>query len=47
MVKNWVLSEVDDNWINGTLQIYSTKLYVPVVNLSINDNIKFLEKLKQ
>ena len=47
MVKNWVLSEVDDNLINGILQIYSTKLYVPVVNLFINDNIKFLEKLKQ
>ena len=24
-----------------------TKLYVPVVTLSINDNIKFLENLKQ
>ena len=47
MVKNWVLSEVDDNLINGILQIYSTKLYVPVVNLFINDNIKFLEKVKQ
>ena len=27
--------------------ITSTKLYVPVVTLSINDNIKFLEKIKQ
>ena len=25
----------------------STKLYVPVVALSINDNIKFLENIKQ
>ena len=27
--------------------ITSTKLYVPVVTVSINDNIKFLENLKQ
>ena len=27
--------------------ITSTKLYVPVVNFSINDNIKFLENIKQ
>ena len=27
--------------------ITSTKLYVPVVTLPINDNIKFLEKIKQ
>ena len=27
--------------------IISTKLYVPVVTLSINDNIKFLENMKQ
>ena len=27
--------------------IPSTKLYVPVVTLSINDNIKFLENIKQ
>ena len=25
----------------------STKLYVPVVTLSMNDNIKFLENIKQ
>ena len=24
-----------------------TKLYVPVVTLSVNDNIKFLENIKQ
>ena len=27
--------------------ITSTKLYAPVVTLSINDNIKFLENMKQ
>ena len=27
--------------------ITSTKLYVPVVTLSINDNIKFLKNIKQ
>ena len=27
--------------------ITSTKIYVPVVNLSINDNIKLLENAKQ
>ena len=27
--------------------ITSTKLYVPVVTLSINDNIKLLENIKQ
>ena len=30
-----------------TFQINSTKLYVPVFGLSINDNIKFLQNLKQ
>ena len=28
-------------------QINNAKLYVPVVTLSINDNIEFLEKIKQ
>ena len=28
-------------------QIHSTKIYVPVVTFSINDNIKFFENLKQ
>ena len=33
---------------NGaTFQINNAKLYVPVVTLSINDNIKFLENIKQ
>ena len=32
---------------NATFQINSTKLYAPVVTLSINNNIKFSENLKQ
>ena len=31
----------------ATFQINNAKLYVPVVSLSINDNIKFLENIKQ
>ena len=31
----------------ATFRINSTKLYVPEVTSSINDNINFLEKLKQ
>ena len=30
-----------------TFQINNAKLYIPVVNLIINDNIKFLENIKQ
>ena len=30
-----------------SFQINNAKLYVPVVTLSINDNIKFLENIKQ
>ena len=30
-----------------TFQINNVKLYVPVVTLSISDNIKFLENIKQ
>ena len=32
---------------SATFQINSAKLYVPVVILSINDNIKFLENIRQ
>ena len=32
---------------NALFQINSTKLYVPVVTLSKNDNIKFLENMGQ
>ena len=45
--KNCVLIEEDDNITGATFTITSTKLYVPVVTLSINDNIKFLENIKQ
>ena len=31
----------------ATLQINNAKIHVPVVTLSINDNIKFLENKKQ
>ena len=31
----------------ATFQINNAKPYVPVVTLSINDNIKFLENIKQ
>ena len=31
----------------ATFKINKTKLYVPVVTFSINDNIKFLENVKQ
>ena len=31
----------------ATFQINNAKIYVPVVTLSINDNIKFLENIKQ
>ena len=31
----------------ATFQTSNAKLYVPVVTLSINDNIKFLENIKQ
>ena len=31
----------------ATFQIYFAKLYVPVVTLSINDNINILENKKQ
>ena len=32
---------------SATFQINNAKRYVPVVSLSINDNIKFLENIKQ
>ena len=42
-----VLSEDDDSLNNATSQINSSKLYIPVVTLSIIDNITFSEILKQ
>ena len=32
---------------SATFQINNAKLYVPDITLSINDNIKFLENIKQ
>ena len=38
----------DETLTTGAIfQINNTKLYVPVVSLSINDNTKFLEHVKQ
>ena len=45
--KNCLLIEEDNNIIGVSFTITSIKLYVPVVTLSINDNIKFLENIKQ
>ena len=45
--KNYVLIEYRNNITGTTFQINNNKLYVPVVTLSINDNVKFLENVKQ
>ena len=45
--KDCVLIEQNDNITGVNFVITSTKLYVPVVTLSINDNIKFLENINQ
>ena len=45
--KDCVLSQHHDNITGTDFMITSTKVYVPVVALSINDNIKFLENVKQ
>ena len=45
--KDCVLIEEDDNITGVSFAITSTTLYVPVVTLSINDIIKFLENIKQ
>ena len=42
-----ILIEQNDNITGVNFVITSTKLYAPVVTLSSNDNIKFLEKIKQ
>ena len=44
---NPVRYQVTSQKARATLQISNTKLYVPVVTLSINDNIKFLQNIKQ
>ena len=45
--KDCVLIQHYNNIAGVNFVITSTKLYVPVVTLSINDNIKFLENIKQ
>ena len=46
--KVWGDNPVDAIQTTGaTFQINNDKLYVPVVTLSVNDNIKFLENIKQ
>ena len=42
-----VVYEVETSATGLEFQINSIKLYVPVVSLPINDNIKFLENAKQ
>ena len=45
--KDSVLIEHHNNITGPTFKINNAKLYFPVVTLSINDNIKFLENIKQ
>ena len=45
--KSCVLIEYHNNITGTTFQINNNKLYVPVVTLSINDNVKFLKNVKQ
>ena len=45
---NLLIAHVSERFTTGaTCQISSTRLYVPVVAFSINNNIKFLENIKQ
>ena len=45
--KDCVLIQHHNNITGVNFMITCTKLYVPVVTLSVNDNIKFLENIKQ
>ena len=45
--KDCVLIEQNNNITSVNLVITSTKLYVPIATLSINDNSKFLQNIKQ
>ena len=42
-----VVYEITTQTTGAIFQINNAKLYVPVVTLSINDNIKYLENIKQ
>ena len=46
-VGNPPVKQVATATTEATFQINNAKLYVPVVTLLINDNIKFLENIKQ
>ena len=45
--RNCLRLEDDENLANTTLQINSTKIYIPLLTLSVNVNIRFLQNLKQ
>ena len=45
--KDYVLREANKNMTGVNLMIPSNKLYVPMVTLSIKNNTRFLENLKQ
>ena len=45
--KDCVLSEHHNSIIGATFQITKAKLDVPIVSLSMNNNIKFLEIINQ
>ena len=45
--KDCILIQHHNNITGTNIMITSTKLYVPFVTMSINDNIKFLENIKQ
>ena len=47
MDKTLCIDRKNNNITGATFQINNAKLYVPVATLSINDNIKFLENIKQ
>ena len=44
---NLVVYQVKSQTTSATFQINNVKLSVPGVTLSINDNVKFLENIKQ
>ena len=45
--RNCLLMEEDDSITGASFTITSTKIYVPIVTFSVNNNIKFLENIKQ
>ena len=45
--KDCVLIEQNNNITSANFVLTTTKRYVPVVTLSINDNVEFFENIKQ